>query len=81
MGLIDSLRKAEQQGIGVARRSFENVRGGWEDAERRIRRKMRIFPSKQKTMRAAAPAQAWEAGFEKLTDTESAPVDETKHAA
>ena len=41
MGLLDSLRRAEEQGRRVSQRSGEI----WEDAQRRIRRKMRIHPS------------------------------------
>ncbi len=55
MGWIDALRKAEQQGRGVAHRGFDKARDKWEDAERRLRRKMRIFPDKAK--QRAAPAR------------------------
>jgi hypothetical protein len=44
MGLIDKLRKAEEQGRGAAHRGFERARESWDDAERRLRRKMRLHP-------------------------------------
>ena len=44
MGLIDTLRKAEEQGRGAAHRGLERARGTWDDAERRLRRKMRLHP-------------------------------------
>jgi hypothetical protein len=44
MGLIDKLRKAEEQGRGAAHRGFERARENWDDAERRLRRKMRLHP-------------------------------------
>lgn len=44
MGLIEKLRKAEEQGKQAARNAFERARELGEDAERRIRQKMRIYP-------------------------------------
>lgn len=44
MGLIDKLRKAEEQGRGMAQRGLERGRETWDDAERRLRRKMRLHP-------------------------------------
>jgi hypothetical protein len=44
MGLIDKLRQAEEQGRGVAHRGLERARETWEDADRRLRRKMRLHP-------------------------------------
>jgi hypothetical protein len=44
MGLIDTLRKAEEQGRGAAHRGLEKARGTWDNAERRLRRKMRMRP-------------------------------------
>jgi hypothetical protein len=44
MGLIDTLRKAEEQGRGAACRGMEKARGAMDDAERRLRRKMRLHP-------------------------------------
>ncbi len=48
MGWIQALRKAEQQGREVAQRGVDVARDTWEDAERRLRRKMRIFPERAK---------------------------------
>lgn len=60
MGLMDSLRKAEEHSREVARRSLEKAREEWDGAERRIRRKMRIHPpaKKRKAIAAAAPVSA-----------------------
>lgn len=44
MGLIERLRKAEQQGKQAARDAYERAKELGEDAERRIRQKMRIYP-------------------------------------
>lgn len=44
MGLIDKLREAEEQGRGAAHRGLDKARGAWDDAERRLRRKMRLHP-------------------------------------
>ncbi|MCI0349651.1 MAG: hypothetical protein L0Z53_09525 [Acidobacteriales bacterium] len=43
MGLIERLRKAEQ-GKQAARDAFERAKELGEDAERRMRQKMRIYP-------------------------------------
>jgi hypothetical protein len=44
MGLIDKLRKAEEHGRGAAHRGLEKARETWDDAEARLRRKMRLHP-------------------------------------
>jgi|RhiMetdeSRZDD1v2_1073273.scaffolds.fasta_scaffold68786_4 vacuolar-type H+-ATPase subunit H len=44
MGLIEKLRKAEEQGKEAARHAFERAREIGEDAERRLRQKMRVYP-------------------------------------
>ena len=44
MGLIDKLRRAEEQGRNAAHRRTDKARGSWDDAERRPRRKMRLHP-------------------------------------
>jgi hypothetical protein len=44
MGLIDKLREAEEQGRGAAHRGLEKARETWDDAEARLRRKMRLHP-------------------------------------
>jgi hypothetical protein len=55
---MDFLRRAEEQGREAARRSLEKAREGWEDAERRIRRKMRIHPSQMRKSKARVAAAA-----------------------
>lgn len=44
MGLMEKLRKAEEQGKYAARQAFERAKHFSEDTERRIRQKMRIYP-------------------------------------
>jgi hypothetical protein len=44
MRLMDSLRRAEQEGKALARRGMEKARNGAEEAERTMRRKMRVHP-------------------------------------
>lgn len=45
MGLIERLRMAEEQGKQATRNALEKAREFGEDAERRIRQKMRIYPA------------------------------------
>ncbi len=81
MGLRDALRNAEQQGRAAAHRGLERARDGWEDAERRLRRKMRIFPSSFKHGKSSfadgAPGQSQ--GVE--AEGNSAAASAKKHAA
>jgi hypothetical protein len=51
MGLIEALRKAEDQARQTARRSMERAMGSLDDAERAIRRRMRIYPKSLAAMR------------------------------
>jgi hypothetical protein len=44
MGLMDRLREAEEQGREAARHAYERARELGEDAQRRLRQKMRIYP-------------------------------------
>jgi hypothetical protein len=53
MGLMDKFRRAEEQSRGVAHRGLEKARESWDDAERRLRRKMRLHPGSDNP---AAPA-------------------------
>jgi hypothetical protein len=55
MGLIDKLRKAEEQGRGMAHRGLERGRETWDDVERRLRRKMRLHPRSPNGNALAAP--------------------------
>ena len=69
MGLLDSLKKAEEQGRESARRGMQRAGEMWEDAERRIRRKMRIHP--RRSFEATATSSTSAAG----------PAERNKHAA
>ena len=55
MGLMERLRNAEQHGRTVARDALERAREMGEDAERRIRQRMRIYP---RTSVAAAAGES-----------------------
>ena len=44
MGLADKLRSVEEQGRGAVHRGLEEAREAWDDAERRLRRQMRLHP-------------------------------------
>ena len=58
MGLMDRLRKAEEQGKDAARHAMERAREVREDAQRRIRQKMRIYPVQAN---GSAPSQVSQA--------------------
>ena len=45
MGLIDRLKKAELKGRDAATRAFDRVVHTSEDLERKLRRKMRVYPT------------------------------------
>lgn len=46
MRLIDNLRKAEEKGVKAVRQGMVRAKEEWGDVERRIRRRMRIYPQK-----------------------------------
>jgi len=52
MSWIEKLRRAEEQDVGTARRGLAKAKAGWEDTERALRRRMRIYP---KTSMTAPP--------------------------
>ncbi|HEY3768226.1 MAG TPA: hypothetical protein VGN44_06105 [Candidatus Angelobacter sp.] len=54
MHLAENLRKAEEKSVSTIRRGMERAREEWQDVERRIRKRMRIYPQKQRAMAAAA---------------------------
>jgi hypothetical protein len=58
MGLIDALKKAEQQGRKAARWGAEQAMVSLDDAERAIRRRMRIYPHQVVAAPSAASAAA-----------------------
>src|SRR4051795_8027563 len=45
MGLIDRLKRAELKGRDAATRAFDRVVHTSEDIERKLRRKMRVYPT------------------------------------
>ncbi len=81
MGFREALRNAEQQGRAAAQDGLERARDGWEDVERRLRRKMRIFPA---SFRRTRPNTTYDAGQNrKVETTEETPpaANARKHAA
>ncbi len=61
MGLMDALRKAEKKGKELARRGVKVVherRESPEDAQRRVRQKMRVYP--ERTAKPEADAKTRE---------------------
>jgi hypothetical protein len=69
MAFMDRLRKAEEQGMASARRGWGRARESWEDAQRRIRRRMRVLP------RPGAWRRVDEAAAGKLTPPPTPPPD------
>lgn len=59
MGLMDALRRAAEQSRKATRRRLAQACGEWEDAERVLRRKMRVHPQPepQATSPNATPAR------------------------
>ena len=63
MGLMDALRKAEKKGKELARRGVQAVHERQEtpeDAQRRVRQKMRVYPECNTAKPPEADAQARE---------------------
>jgi hypothetical protein len=56
MRLLDLLLKAEERGREVAHLEVKRAGEIWEDAQRRIRRKMRIYPRPVVVMRSSSPS-------------------------
>jgi hypothetical protein len=50
MGLSEKLPDSQRESTSVTRRSVERMCQEWADAERRIRRSMRIYPQKLRTI-------------------------------
>src|SRR5947199_23119 len=42
MGLMDAIRRAEEESRDAARRGMEKARATWNDTERALRRRMRV---------------------------------------
>ena len=57
MGLMDRLREAEEQGKEAARSAYERARDFGGDVQRRLRQRMRIYPSD----RGASPSEVSQA--------------------
>lgn len=53
MGLMERLREAEEQGKEAARSVYDRARDFGEDVQRRLRKKMRIYPAD----RVATPSE------------------------
>jgi hypothetical protein len=59
---MEKLRKAEEQGKQAARNAFERAKEFGEDAERRMRQKMRIYPPKVANGTTSEVSQSGPAG-------------------
>lgn len=46
MRLIENLRSAERKSLANVRRQMDRAKEEWEDVERRIRQRMRVYPQK-----------------------------------
>lgn len=57
MRLFQNLRSAEQKSAEMMRHGIARAREEWEDVERRIRQRMRIYPQKLKNKAVMAAAQ------------------------
>ena len=58
MGIVQALRRAEEQARKAARAGMERTIVGLDDAERAIRRRMRIYPREVNVIRARAAASS-----------------------
>ncbi|HEY6250099.1 MAG TPA: hypothetical protein VI685_09060, partial [Candidatus Angelobacter sp.] len=58
MRLFENLRKAEKKGVQVMRQGMARAREEWEDVERRIRQRMRVYPQKFRKSIVAAAARS-----------------------
>ncbi len=80
MGLMDALRRAEEQGKNAARHTYEKAREGWGDAESRLRRKMRILPrGANKRRNAPVSRGGMTAGLHDMAPQQ--PIEEREKAA
>jgi len=59
MGLMDAIRRAEEESRDAARRGMEKARATWNDTERALRRRMRV--NRSGTNGEAAQANSTEA--------------------
>jgi len=71
MGLVDALRKAEEQARRVAQAGMQRTMVGLDDAERAIRRRMRIYPKQvpplpPRTARAKPPHRETETQSQRI---------------
>lgn len=73
MGLIDRLKKAELKGRDAATRAFDRVVHTSEDIERKLRRKMRVYPTTTaaRTQGGSTPSEV----SQSVPAGESAPVE------
>ncbi len=75
MGLVDALRRAEEQARKAARASVQRTIVGLDDAERAIRRRMRVYPKEMPLVKARATTRIVSMP---RTDPEAGPTVEVK---
>ena len=56
MGLMDSLKKADEQARQTAQRGRQRAGDLWDDVERRVRRSWRIFPRRSPPSAPSSPS-------------------------
>src|SRR3954465_8961584 len=71
MGLIERLKRAELKGRDAATRAFDRVVHTSEDIERKLRRKMRVYPTATVARNQGTPSEVSQA----VPAGESAPVE------
>ncbi len=55
MGIMDALRRAEKRGKDLTQRGVNVAREGLDDAQRRVRQKMRVYPARNGSPNANPP--------------------------
>ncbi len=81
MGFMDSLRRAQAEGTSAARNVLSKAEAELEDAERRLRQKMRIHPAPTTngaSAAAAVPAEEPEGERKAIVSIHGEDVKETE---
>ena len=80
MGLVDALRRAEEQARKAARASAERTVVSLDDAERAIRRRMRVYPKQVRAipLRSARATAAGASTLKSPSIPEDQPLNSRK---
>src|SRR5438105_7253576 len=79
MGLMDRLRKAEEHGKEAARHAMDRAREVRDDAQRRIRQKMRIYPARANGSAPSEVSQANPMAGLPQSDSGSDTAEDVRH--